>query len=297
MDRVLVIGAAVVDVVAVGSGPLVAGDSNPGRVGLAVGGVAKNLAEDLTRLGVPVELLTWFGDDAFAATIRAHLEAAGVKHPLAPTVPGPSGQYVSLHGNDGTLVAAVNDFSVFETLGPADLARFDAYIRSFPVLVLDCNLPAAVLDLLTSRHRDQRIVVDGVSRAKVARIRPFLDRIWLLKVNRGELAALLGGAADDVIYGVKDLLAEGVRTVVVTNGPDPITYNIDHRIYQTAIFASRQPVSSSGCGDALLAGTLYGLLRGLSLHEAVNRGKKAAMLTMEVAGPCTPVLRPDALEE
>jgi fructose-1-phosphate kinase PfkB-like protein len=116
-------------------------------------------------------------------------------------------------------------------------------------------------------------------------------------VNRGELSALLGKNADDVIYGVKDLVALGAHAVIVTNGAEPITYNIDKRIYQTAIFSARNPVSSSGCGDALVAGTLYGLAKGLTMHESVNCGKMAAAFTMEVAGPCHPALRPAILEE
>jgi len=297
MDRILVIGAAVVDIVGVGSGPIVPGDSNPGSVGLAVGGVAKNIAENLTRLGMAASLLTFFGDDPFAALIRNHLDTAGVDFAMSPTVSGPSGIYVAVHGSDATLTAAVNDFSIVDSLVPADFDPFDAYIRGFDVIVLDANLPASVLDHLTRRYRGKKIAVDGVSRAKVVRIKPFLDRVWLLKVNRGELGELLGGKADDVIYGVKDLIATGVGSVVVTNGAELITYNIEKRIYQTAIFTSRNPVSTSGCGDALFSGTLYGLAKGLTMHEAVNRGKKAAMLTMEVALPCNPALHPDFLEE
>ncbi|MCK7485277.1 MAG: PfkB family carbohydrate kinase [Bacillus subtilis] len=297
MDRILVVGATVVDISGVGAGLVRPGDSNPGVVGLSVGGVAKNIAENLTRLGLDVQLLTFFGNDLFSGLIKSHLEQAGVRCPMSVSLPGPSGKYVAIHAHDGVLTAAVNDFRVMEALEPADFDRFAAYIEGFDILVLDANLPASVLDHLTSAYRHKRIVVDGVSRAKVVRIRPFLDRIWLLKVNRGELSELLGHDAVDIIYGVKDLVALGIRTVVVTNGADPITYNIDRRIYQTAIFETKNPVSSSGCGDALVAGTVYGLVKGLSMHEAVNCGKKAASYTMEVAEPCHPLLNPKIVED
>ncbi len=297
MDRILVIGAAVLDVSGVGAGQVQMGDSNPGVVGLSVGGVAKNIAENLTRLGLDVDLLTFLGDDLFSAFIKSHLAQAGIRHPMSISRPGPSGKYLSIHSHDGVLATAVNDFRVMEELVPADFDRFAAYIEGFDILVLDANLPAPVIDALTSAYRHKKIVVDGVSRAKVVRILPFLDRIWLLKVNRGELSELLGHDAVDIIYGVKDLLGSGIRTVVVTNGADPITYNIDRRIYQTAIFETKNPVSSSGCGDALVAGTVYGLVKGLSMHEAVNCGKKAASFTMEVAEPCHPLLNPKVIED
>ncbi|HAQ56040.1 MAG TPA: hypothetical protein DCR44_01330 [Acholeplasmatales bacterium] len=297
MDRILVIGAAVVDISGVGAGSVQPGDSNPGIVGLSVGGVAKNIAENLTRLGLDVHLLTFLGDDLFSAFITNHLDQAGILYPMSPSLPGPSGKYVAIHAHDGVLATAVNDFRVIETLEPGDFDRFAAYIEGFDVLVLDVNLSASVLDRLIHAFSHKKIVVDGVSRAKVVRIRPFLDRIWLLKVNRGELSELLGHDAVDIIYGVKDLLGTGIRTVVVTNGADPITYNIERRIYQTAIFETKNPVSSSGCGDALVAGTVYGLVKGLSMHEAVNCGKKAASFTMEVAEPCHPLLHAKLFED
>ncbi|MFA5006979.1 MAG: PfkB family carbohydrate kinase [Candidatus Izemoplasmatales bacterium] len=297
MDRILVIGAAVVDISGVGTRAILPADSNPGEVGLSVGGVGKNIAENLTRLSLDVALLTFFGDDVFAGFVREHLTRAGVAFALSPVRPGPSGKYLSIHEPDGVLTTAVSDFRVMDSLTPEDFVPFDGDIDGFDILVLDANLPAAVLDRLTARYADKKIVVDGVSRAKVGRIRPFLDRVWLLKVNRGELSELLGRPADDIIYGVKDLLATGVKTVVVTNGPEPITYNIERRIYQTAIFETKNPVSSNGCGDALVAGTVYGLAKGLSMHESINCGKKAASFTMEVAEPCHPLLAPKILED
>jgi pseudouridine kinase len=297
MDRILVVGAAVVDIAGVGAGIVQPGDSNPGVVGISVGGVAKNIAENLTRLKLDVELLTFLGDDLFSGLIRSHLDGAGIRHPMSVSLPGPSGKYVAIHAHDGVLSAAVNDFRGMEGLKPSDFERFAPYIEGFDIVVLDANLPASVLDSLTAAYRHKKLVVDGVSRAKVVRIQPFLDRIWLLKVNRGELSELLGHDAVDIIYGVKDLLAAGIRSVVVTNGADPITYNIDRRIYQTAIFETKNPVSSSGCGDALVAGTVYGLVKGLSMHEAVNCGKKAASYTMEVAEPCHPLLNPKIVED
>ncbi len=297
MEKILLVGAAVVDIVAVGAGQIIAGDSNLGSVDLTVGGVAKNIAENLTRLGMDCTLITFLGTDGFANVIRDHLKGAGIDFTPAMTIPGPSGKYVAIHRNDGILETAVNDFRIMDGLRPEDFEPLAPLFAACDWLILDANLPATVLDRLTDQYRQKKIVFDGVSRAKAVRIRPYLDRLWLLKVNRGELGAILGHPADDVIYAVKDLMAFGVPRIIVTNGADPITYNIERRIYQSAIFEAGKPVSSSGCGDALFAGTIYGLAFGKNMHEAVNYGKKAASLTMEVAAPCHPALNSAVLEE
>jgi fructose-1-phosphate kinase PfkB-like protein len=140
-------------------------------------------------------------------------------------------------------------------------------------------------------------VVDGVCRAKVLRIASHLGKISLLKVNRNELEALLGKPVDDIILSVRDLVVQGMKQIIVTNGSEPITYNIDRRIYQTAIFEAKTIRSSVGCGDAFLAATVYGLDRGFNMHEAVNLGKKAAALTMEVYTPVNPAIQTDLIRD
>ena len=51
-------------------GDALAGDSNPGRVLCSPGGVARNVAENLLRLGIDVHLLGVLGDDVFGQALR-----------------------------------------------------------------------------------------------------------------------------------------------------------------------------------------------------------------------------------
>ena len=55
---VVVIGGANLDLVGRPSHGLVAGTSNPGHIRVSPGGVGRNVAENLGRLGVPALLLS-----------------------------------------------------------------------------------------------------------------------------------------------------------------------------------------------------------------------------------------------
>lgn len=66
--RALVIGEALVDVVVHADGRR---EEHPG-------GSPANVALGLSRLGRPVDLLTWLAPDAYGARVRSHLEASGV---------------------------------------------------------------------------------------------------------------------------------------------------------------------------------------------------------------------------
>ena len=108
---VLALGGANLDIVATAQA-FQAAESNPGRIRCAPGGVARNVAENLARLGHAVGLVTLFGDDAFGTALRAATAAAGVDLALAPVVAGAAGcSYLALHGADGDLATAVNDMA------------------------------------------------------------------------------------------------------------------------------------------------------------------------------------------
>jgi len=62
--RVLVVGAAGLDLkVRPRTAEVALGRSNPGEIRWGWGGVARNMAENLARLGTEVQLITAVGDD------------------------------------------------------------------------------------------------------------------------------------------------------------------------------------------------------------------------------------------
>ncbi|HOW37489.1 MAG TPA: PfkB family carbohydrate kinase [Candidatus Izemoplasmatales bacterium] len=297
MGKILVIGSANVDLIGVGNQKLIPHDSNIGRIDLMVGGVGKNIAENLKLLQSDVGFLTFLGNDAFAKIVTDHLDRLGLDYGRSLWLDRPSGKYLAIHEPNGSLDSAVNDTALMDEIPLSEMEQRADYIAEFDTLVLDTNLPVSLLDWLFYRFSDKQIVVDGVCRAKVLRILPHLGNISLLKVNRQELEALLGKPVDDIILSVRDLVAKGMKQIIVTNGTEPITYNIDRRIYQTAIFEAKIVRSSVGCGDAFLAATVYGLSRGFNMHESVNLGKKAAALTMEVYTPVNPAIQTELIHE
>jgi len=297
LPKILVIGAANVDIIGVANNPVLANDSNPGSIELSVGGVAKNIAENLKRLELDVHLLSFLGDDSFSEMIRADLAKLNLDYSLSLQTHHRSPQFLSIHNHTGELVLAIHDNRLLDTLQPSDFEAFIPSIEDFEVLVFDTNLPEPVLTYLIQKFQHKKLIVDGVSMAKVGKIKSVLNCISLLKVNQHELSALLGKPADDIILAVKELLKSGLKQIVVTNGANPITYNIDKSIYQTFIFEAKKPISALGCGDALLSGVIYGIVMHKTMHEAINYGKKAASMTMEVAQACHPGLNPRSVEE
>ncbi len=107
---VLVLGGANMDISGSTTQPLVLSDSNPGRIRCAPGGVARNVAENLARLGNTARLLTAVGDDLYGRSLLDATRNAGVDVSSSWVLAGEAtSTYLSLHGPDGDMAVAVND--------------------------------------------------------------------------------------------------------------------------------------------------------------------------------------------
>ena len=75
---VTVIGAANIDIGGTPYSPLIPADSNPGEISINYGGVGRNIAHNLAKLGVPVKLITAIGGDVLGTDMLSHCESLGM---------------------------------------------------------------------------------------------------------------------------------------------------------------------------------------------------------------------------
>ncbi len=108
---VLVIGAALLDVHARSRANVVHGTSNPARMMSTPGGVGRNIAENLARLGTRVSLVALVGPDDAGDRVLRETAEAGVDVSLVMTGPEPTGTYLAVLDRDGELVIALSDLT------------------------------------------------------------------------------------------------------------------------------------------------------------------------------------------
>jgi len=181
-SMVALIGGANLDISAHSHAPPVAGDSNPGTIRCSPGGVARNVAENLLRLGVDARLVSVLGDDAFALVLRETASRIGLNLSACSTIAGGrTATYLSLHGADGDMGVAINDMDILEHLTPALLEAQAALLRAAPVVVVDSNVRPDVLDWLARNLPGKAIFAEAVSVAKCAKLVPVLSALHTLR--------------------------------------------------------------------------------------------------------------------
>jgi pseudouridine kinase len=281
---VMVIGAATLDIKGRLLSEMIAETSNPGTVSISVGGVARNIAENLARLGLSTALIAAVGDDAFGQAIVSRTLAAGVDTTRVMTVARHSAAYLALLGSDGHLVTAIDDSHTAELLPPAEIERHAADFERARVVIFDANLAPESAERLLQICTAAGVPVgfDPVSFGLAERFRGRLAGLFLVTPNAIEAQALTGLEVRGIpaaTRAAQQLVAEGVTIAIVTLARAGLVYaTTDQHGYIPAIPC--EVVDATGAGDALVAATVYGLLQRLPVDEAVRLGVSAATLTL-----------------
>lgn len=299
-DYVCVIGGANVDIEGRSDGVLRMHDSNIGSVRVAAGGVGRNIAENLARLGCPTRLLTALGRDTHGSWLHAQTVAAGVD--LADVLwceDRPTPIYLSVLDERGDMLTAINDMSALERLGRDALAARDDAIASALLIVVDCNLADDALEFLFTTHPEGLFFADTVSAAKAPRIRPYLSRLHTLKPNRIEASLLSGVEITDnasLNQACDRLLSQGPRQIFISLGSEGLFYASADDRGKLASLTTRV-VSTTGAGDALMAGIVYGHLQGGATESQAQLARAASALTAQSEGAVSEALCPDRVHE
>ena len=258
------------------------GTSNPVRGARSFGGVSRNVAENLARLGVATALVSCIGLDEAGRSLCDHLRRAGVDAGAIIVVEdGRTAEYSAVLNPDGSLAVAFADMAIFHHLTPDRLKPLRSRLAQAQWLFADCNLPseslAAIIDL--ARQSECRLAVDAVSVAKAVRLPADLSGIDLLFLNRDEADALLDGANASRDEMVQRLLERGAGHIVLTLGAEGcVAAGPDGLRHMPAV--TSDIVDVTGAGDAMVAGTLAVLTDGGSFNDAVAAGVKASAATI-----------------
>ena len=279
----VVVGGVNVDICGRSFHPLVEADSNPGRVSTSLGGVGRNIAHNMSLMGVDVRLLTAFGDDPNGQRVAASCSELGIDASHALRLAGETtSTYLYLTGPDGEMALAVSDMEVCRRITPAYLAGNLPLLQSAQVVVADANIPEESLRFL-AENSSAPLFVDPVSTAKAEKLRPILSRIHTLKPNALEASILSGVEIHtdaDVELAADRLLQMGVHRLFLSLGSRGVYAAMgSERLWLQNLPGTM--VNTTGCGDAFMAALVWAYLEGMDLKDTALSGLAAAAVAME----------------
>ena len=289
----VVVGAAALDSIGFASQALKMRDSNPGYIRTDAGGVGRNIAENLARMGIQTELICILGDDSPSRLVREKCETAGVGMSHSITVPGLAlPQYIAITDDSGDMVLALSDMDAVSRLIPSVLKEKHSLIASAAVLVTDGNLPQTTLEYLAREFYPIPLFADPVSSAKAGKFVNIIDSIHTLKLNALEAETLTGipiHGQDSAARASRMLIDRGLNSLFITMGAQGVYWNRESRegYYR---FAKIDPVSATGAGDAFTAGLVYGEIMQIPIEQTLKIATAAAAATLKSLSAVNPEL-------
>ncbi|KAJ1286229.1 hypothetical protein BS78_03G337200 [Paspalum vaginatum] len=200
----VIIGGMVLDIHAKPSVPPHPGTTVPGLVKYVSGGVARNIAECMSKLGTLPFMISVVGNDVAGDFLLKYWRSVGLctegilqVHDVATPVVS------NVFDSSGELIAGVASVGAVESfLIPSWICQFRHHITNAPLVMLDANLPPESLEAacIIAFESGVPVLFEPVSVVKSQRIAPIAEYITCTSPNEIELVAMANSLSPLVKY-------------------------------------------------------------------------------------------------
>ncbi|AZU60545.1 carbohydrate kinase family protein [Neobacillus mesonae] len=252
--------------------------SNPVNSSSSVGGVARNIAENLGRLGEEVVLISASGQDSAWEEIY-NLSSPFMKLEHVTQFENSStGSYTAILDKNGDLSLALADMDVYENITSELMLKKSNILKSAKCIVIDLNCPSETIDYIcsfTSKYNIPLVIIP-VSSPKMNRLPKTLSAATWLIVNKDETETFMDikiSNEKDWEDSVKKWLDLGVKNVIVTNGSNGVMAGVENGGIQYFPAIDTPMVADvTGAGDSFCSGVIYSWLQKKETDYIIKSG-------------------------
>lgn len=280
-DYITVVGGANIDISGTPKAPLKNFDSNPGKVGLSLGGVGRNICENLARLSQNTKMITVLGDDFYSKLILENAKQHNIDFSDSLVVSQNTSIYLCLNNHEGDMHIALSDMDILNSLTEEFLVSKLDVLNNSMAVVCDTNIPQCLK--LLQKSCTAPLFLDTVSAKKTEIIKNDITNIFCVKANIYEaeiLAEIKIENQTDLEKAIEILHQKGISWVVVTLGEKGVAFSSGNGVeYMPSL--CKKVVNTTGAGDSFVAGLVYGYCNGYTLEKSVQFGSGASCVTIE----------------
>lgn len=297
---VLVLGASIIDIFGLSNRQLRCYDSNPGKVKVSLGGVCRNIAENLCRIGVNTEFISVLGNDEMGKRVLSNAEEIGYNMSnslILEDVSTPT--YMAILDDSGEMVSAIVDMKSLDMIDTGFIDSKAEVIENSEYTCLDTDNPEILEYIVTKFSGKTKFILDPVSANKAQHIKHLVKHFHTIKPNRIEAEALCGFKLEtmaDIERAAQYFLSLGVEKVFISLDEDGIYY-ADANECGTLKSSAVKVVNVTGAGDSFVAGICYGYMNGLSMKETVRYAMAMSIIAISHEETIHPEMCLDLVED
>ncbi len=299
---ILVLGASIVDIFGFCGRSYAQRDSIPGHIKISFGGVCRNIAENLARVGVNTQFISTLGDDENGKSILEHSRKLGYNMENSLFLEGESTPtYLAILNHQGEMESAVVDM---ESLNKMDKAFVDGKHEVFEnaeYTIVDSDNPILLEYILKKYQGKSKFILDPVSAKKAKKIRHLVKYFHTIKPNRFETEALCGfkiETNDDLKRAGRFFIEQGVKNVFISLDADGIYYITSEGEEGTlACCESINVKNVTGAGDSFVAGIGYGYMNNLNIKDTLKYSVAMSIITITHEETINPNMNHELVED
>ncbi|MCJ8342118.1 MAG: PfkB family carbohydrate kinase [Cetobacterium sp.] len=280
--NIIIIGGANVDIAGIPKGFLKEEDSNPGNIKYSLGGVGRNIAENLARLSQNVELITVLGNDPNGENIKNNCRDLNINLHNSLILPhANTSTYLFILDENKDMKVAISAMDIFNNLTVDFIKNKMDFINKASICILDTNPPQETIEYIAN-NCSIPLFVDCVSTNKAIKIKSILHKIHTLKPNKIEAEFLSGiKIIDDnsLEKAGEYFIKKGIKQIFISLGKDGVYYSNGSSKGKLSTYTTKV-INSTGAGDAFMAGIAYGFINEENIIDSCKFGLKASAITL-----------------
>lgn len=280
---ILVLGASIVDIIGFSRKKYHGKDSIPGNIKISLGGVCRNIAENLARVNVNTEFISILGGDDQGRNILENSKKIGysMKHSLileneyTPT-------YMAILNEDGEMESAIVDMDSLNNMRASFIDSKAHIIENAEYTILDSDNPKLLEYILTNFQGKTKFILDPVSATKAEKIKHLVKYFHTIKPNRLEAEVLCGFKIEnneDLKKAAEYFLSLGVKNVFISLDADGIYYKNCKEVGKIST-NNIEVKNVTGAGDSFVAGVGYGYMNNMSIKDTVKYAIAMSTITI-----------------
>ena len=286
-EPIICIGGANIDRRYLVKDKMIQGTSHNVQSRTNVGGVARNVAENLGRLEEKVMLFSVTGNDTEWKMIENQSEHFMNLKAVDRIEGCPTGTFMEVIDMNGEMVLGLAEVDIFDKMTPEWLSKHLSVLKRSKYIIADLNCPKDTIEFLNSFAIKYNIPIAlmTVSVQRLNNLPDYLGGIKVLVTKHNETAAYFDMEVEtdeDLKDAVKKWLGKGTEHVIISKGSTKIAYGSQEDGVQIFNYSSEQDDRYNwGMNEAFCAGLVYSRLQDKSIPESITVGLTNAFQTSQ----------------
>ncbi len=285
---ITVIGTVFVDSKAYPYEKYIPGGRNAGYEVVVHGGVGRNIAEDISRIGAASQLVALTDESGTAKDVAGRLKKSGVDIGFLKSSPNGMGKWIAVFDDTADVAASISIRPNLHPLGELIEKNGDKIFKNSDGVIIEIDVDEDIVEktvFFAKKYNKPVYAVVSVMSITLERKRFFPD-IDCLICNEQEAGMLFEARLEDMNIEeiraciLKNIGRTGLKSIIVTLAERGSVSCLDEKTTYVPACSAKMIVST-GAGDSIAAGALAALTGGCDFQRALEIGSRTAAYVIE----------------